>query len=219
MDSIHPDYFINAANILLLVAYSVRDILWLRSCAVAASVIAIPYFVLQPATLWPPLTWSVVFAAINLYQALRIVAERRPVKLTQEEEEVQRIIPELAPRKLLQILNIGSWITAEKGELLIKSGEPAEAISLIVRGRAQVAKGERVLGELAAGDLLGSALLLSGVPAQFDAVVMESIRAMSWKTDTLERYLAANPDMRTIMLQHLARDLAAKVMYLGKERP
>jgi len=30
------------------VAYSVRDILWLRMFAVAASLIAIPYFVLQP---------------------------------------------------------------------------------------------------------------------------------------------------------------------------
>jgi hypothetical protein len=37
-------------------AYSVRDILWLRLFAVAASLIAIPYFLLQPATLWAPLS-------------------------------------------------------------------------------------------------------------------------------------------------------------------
>ena len=35
-----PDYFIHAANILLLIAYSVRDVLWLRLFAVAVSVIA-----------------------------------------------------------------------------------------------------------------------------------------------------------------------------------
>jgi hypothetical protein len=56
MDSVNPNYFIHAANVLLLVAYSVRDILWLRLFAVAASLIAIPYFVLQPATLWAPLS-------------------------------------------------------------------------------------------------------------------------------------------------------------------
>jgi hypothetical protein len=49
MDSVNPNFFIHAANVLLLVAYSVRDILWLRLFAVAASLIAIPYFVLQPA--------------------------------------------------------------------------------------------------------------------------------------------------------------------------
>jgi hypothetical protein len=41
------DYFIHAANILLLAAYSVRDILWLRLLAVASSVAAIPYFLLR----------------------------------------------------------------------------------------------------------------------------------------------------------------------------
>jgi hypothetical protein len=37
MSFITPDYFIHAANIFLLVAYSVRDVLWLRLFAVAAS--------------------------------------------------------------------------------------------------------------------------------------------------------------------------------------
>ena len=66
-----PDYFIHAANILLLIAYSVRDVLWLRLFAVAASLIAIPYYVLQPTMLWAPLAWSVVFAA---NQSISIVA-------------------------------------------------------------------------------------------------------------------------------------------------
>lgn len=42
-----PDYFIHAANILLLVAYSVRDILWLRLFAVAAGLVSIPFLVLR----------------------------------------------------------------------------------------------------------------------------------------------------------------------------
>ena len=37
MNSFSPNYFIHAANVLLLVAYSVRDILWLRLFAVGAS--------------------------------------------------------------------------------------------------------------------------------------------------------------------------------------
>jgi hypothetical protein len=40
MGLFNPSYFLHAANILLLVAYSVRDILWLRLFAVAASLIA-----------------------------------------------------------------------------------------------------------------------------------------------------------------------------------
>jgi hypothetical protein len=54
------DYFIHAANILLLAAYSVRDILWLRVLAVASSLAAIPYFLLQPTPLWAAFGWSVL---------------------------------------------------------------------------------------------------------------------------------------------------------------
>jgi hypothetical protein len=52
MGSFNIDYCIHAANILLLAAYSVRDILWLRLFAVASSLIAIPYFIFQPIPLW-----------------------------------------------------------------------------------------------------------------------------------------------------------------------
>jgi hypothetical protein len=216
MNSFSPNYFIHAANILLVVAYSVRDILWLRLFAVGASLISIPYFVLQPTTLWAPLSWSVVFAAINLMQSWRLFIERRPVKLTPEEENIRRLVFEdLPPRKVLQVLGLGSWVTAETGERLIESGKLPDAILLIVRGKVRVTKDGRVLGELSAGDIVGSALILSGIPADLDAVTVEQVRAMRWQFGTLQRYLAANPETRTVMQRHLARDLARKVERLG----
>src|SRR5438552_4863975 len=212
MNSFNPNYFIHAANVLLVVAYSVRDILWLRLFAVGASLISIPYFVLQPTKLWAPLSWSVVFAAINLVQSWRLFIERRPVKLTPEEEDIRRLVfRDLPPRKVLQVLSIGSWTTLEVGERLIESGKLPETVSLIVRGKVRVTRDGRVLGELIAGDVVGSALIFRSIPAQVDAVVLEPGRAMRWQSATLERYLAANPETRTIMLQHVAHDLAEKV--------
>jgi len=69
MIAFSPDSFIHVTNVLLLVAYSVRDILWLRLFAVGASAISIPYFLLQPTVLRAPLVWTVVFAGINLLQS------------------------------------------------------------------------------------------------------------------------------------------------------
>lgn len=212
MTFLTPDYFIHAANILLLIAYSVRDVLWLRLFAVAASVIAIPFYVMQPTVLWAPLAWSVVFAAINLFQSWLLFVERRPVKLTAEEEEIRRLaLQDLPPRKVLQVLGIGSWITVGAGERVIEQGKLPESVSLIVRGKVRVMKDGQVLGELIAGDLIGSALILSGIPANVDAVTMEPVRAMRWDIETLKKYLAANPETRTVMQRHLARDLAGKI--------
>ena len=216
MNSFSPNYFIHAANVLLVVAYSVRDILWLRLFAVGAALISIPYFVLQPTTLWAPLSWSVVFAAINLVQSWRLFIERRPVKLTPEEENIRRLaFEDLPPRKVLQVLGLGSWVTAETGERLIESGKLPDAILLIVRGKVQVTRDGRVLGELSEGDIVGSALILSSIATDVDAVTVERVRAMRWQVGTLQRYLAANPETRIVMQRHLARDLASKVERLG----
>lgn len=212
MNSFNPTYFLHAANVLLLVAYSVRDILWLRLFAVTAALISIPYFVLQPQPLWEPIGWSAVFAAINLFQSGRLFMERRPVKLTPEEEEVRRIAFEnLPPRKVLQVLSLGSWTTVESGERMLERGKCSKTISLIVRGTVRVTRNEAVLGDLVAGHLVGSTLLLSGTPAEADAVAIETVRAVSWEVQTLEPYLSANPEVRIVVQRHLARDLAGKL--------
>jgi hypothetical protein len=213
MGPFNPTYFLHAANILLLVAYSVRDILWLRLFAVAASLISLPYFILQPEPLWAPILWSSVFAAINSFQSWRIFVERRPVKLLPEEEEIRQLIfPDLPSRKVLQILSIGTWTTVEIGERMLERGKSAKAISVIVRGKVRVTRDDRVFGELATGHIVGSALLLSGATADVDAVVVEPVRCMRWEVEPLERYLAANPETRIVLQRYLARDLAGKML-------
>jgi hypothetical protein len=64
--SVHPtDYLVHFSNILLLVSYSVRNILWLRWFAVAAALTNMPYFLYQPSILWPPILWAGVFTGID----------------------------------------------------------------------------------------------------------------------------------------------------------
>jgi len=218
MNSINPNYFIHVANILLLVAYSVRDILWLRLFAVAASLISIPYLVLQPTPLWAALGWTILFAAINAFQSWRLFLERRPVQLMPEEEKVRRLIFEdLPPRKVLQVLSIASWCRSATGERLIEQGKCVDNIELIIEGRVQVSRDDRLLGELGTGNLVGSTLLLSGVSADVNAVVVEPVHAVRWEVATLQHYLDAHPETRIVMQRHLARDLAGKLNDLSKD--
>jgi len=65
----------------------------------------------------------------------------------------------------------------------------------------QVTKDKNVLGELGAGGLVGSALLLSGVMADVDAVAVETLRAMRWEVETLLKFLDANPETLTLLVQ------------------
>ena len=218
MGSFNLDYFIHAANVLLLAAYTVRDMLWLRALAVTSSLAAIPYFLLQPTPLWAAFGWSVLFAAINIFQLGRLFLERRPVKLTSEEDEVRRLaFRELRPREFVRLLSLGQWSTVASGERLVSEGKPLDSLALIVRGKVDVTKEERVLGELRPGEIVGSAVLLTGASSEVDAVTVEPSRVLRWDTATLERYLNAHPDTRDVFQRHLARDLAGKLHRLGAE--
>ena len=216
MPSFNPNYFIHAANLLLVVAYSVRDIMWLRLFAVTSSLISLPYFILQPTPQWAPIGWSLGFAGLNAFQSWRLYLERRPVKLTPDEEEVRRLaFAQLPPRKVLHLIGLGAWTTTAPGERLIEHGTPAKAISLVVRGTVRVLKDGQVLGELRAGDIVGSALVLSGAPAEVDAVTVEPVRALRWDVETLRRYLEADPETRSGFQRGLAHDLASKLQRLA----
>ncbi len=175
-------------------------------------------FSCSPTTLWAPLAWTVVFAVINLLQSWRLFIERQPIKLTAEEEEVRRLVfQDLPPRKVLHVLGLGTWVTAQPGTRMIESGKVPDTVSLIVRGTVRITRDGQVLGGLGAGQVVGSALILSGLQADVEAVVESPVRAVRWQVGTLERYLNANPDTRTAMQRHLARDLAMKVERLASD--
>ena len=86
-----------------------------------------------------------------------------------------------------------------------------DSVSLILQGKVRILKEGRVLGDLIAGDFVGSALILTGIPANVDAVTVEPVRAMRWQIEILKKYLSANPETRTVMQRHLSHDLAGKI--------
>jgi len=110
VNSNYLHYLVHFSNILMLVSYSVQDILWLRWFAVAAALTNIPYFLMRPDALWPPVMWASVFTVINLYQILRIYLDRRAVALSGEEQTLYNMgFGSLRPREFISLLMAGEW--------------------------------------------------------------------------------------------------------------
>jgi len=153
------EYLVHFSNILMLVAYSVRDILWLRWFAVAAALTNIPYFLVRPERLWPPVVWALVFATINLFQILRIYMERRPVTLSDDEQKLYDIgFRSLRPREFVSLMLAGEWKNAAVGDRVLTEGTPVSSICIAISGTVHVQKrGEDVL-DLEPGQIIGTAL-------------------------------------------------------------
>jgi Popeye protein conserved region len=116
---------VHFANVLLLISYSVRSMLWLRWFAVASAVTALPYYLAQEEVLWPPVLWALVFIALNLYQIARIYAERRPVVLSADEQTLYDMgFQSLRPRQFLSLVVTGEWKDARPGDQVLASFQP-----------------------------------------------------------------------------------------------
>jgi hypothetical protein len=212
MDIHLADLLVNLSNILLLVAYSVRDILWLRWFAVAAALTNIPYYLLQGTVLWPPVVWGVVFMVINLYQIAVIYLERRPVVLSADEQQLYDLgFRTLRPREFVSLSLVGEWRDAEAGERIVTEGELVSCVCIPISGSTEVRRqGERI-GTLRPGQLIGTGLALSGDPSPVEVTFTEPARYMRWSLPSLRRFVDQRPDLRVTLQGLVNRDLAGKL--------
>ena len=214
------DYLVHFSNVLMLVSYSVRDILWLRWFAVAAALTNIPYFLLQPTTLWPPVVWALVFTSINLYQILRIYLERRPVVLSEDEQKLYKMgFASLRPREFISLLLAGEWKTAAAGDAVLTEGKPVSSICIAISGSLNVRKGGREVMPLEPGHLIGTALALTGAPSPLAATFAGPARYFSWPLSNIRAFLDRRPDLRLTLQSLVNRELAAKIEDLSTRLP
>ena len=129
------DWCIHAANILYLVSYLTRDIMWLRILTCGGLLLGIVFFTCQPVPLYGPCVWQVLFLGINLVQIRRLIHERRRVKLSEERERFAReAFKDLSRDEMLNLLTRAMCAQAEKLPDLRKAArEPLSEDEQIVR--------------------------------------------------------------------------------------
>ena len=206
------EYLVHFSNVMLLVSYSVRDILWLRWFAVGAAAANMPYYLAQTTVLWPPVIWGGVFMLINLYQIGRIYFERRPVVLSADEQQLYDFgFRALRPREFVSLLLAGEWRDATRGDRIITQGEAVDRICIPISGSVEISRDGRPVGAFAPGQVIGLALAVTGEASSFDAAFSEPGRYMSWPLPSLRKFLDKRPELRVALQQLASHDLAMKV--------
>jgi Popeye protein conserved region len=206
------EYLANFSNILMLVAYLVRDVLWLRCFAVASAIFVVPYYLVQPTILWVPVFWAGVFTVINLGQIARLLLDRRPVKLAADEQQLYDLgFHVLRPREFVALLLSGEWCNADVGETVLRQGDTVSAVCVAIAGKALVEREGRKVGELAPGQLIGDALALSGNASSVSATFIEPARYMRWSVVNLRKFAERRPELRTTLQSMVNHDLVRKL--------
>src|SRR5205085_5192255 len=99
------------ASVLTMLAYLLKDILWLRLLTILSCVAGIAFNYFVPATpLWTVIYWNVLFAIINIVQIAIIIKERSGVHFTEEEKELHdTLFKNFAPFEFMKLMRIAKW--------------------------------------------------------------------------------------------------------------
>lgn len=210
------NYFLFAthlASILTLLAYLVRDILWLRVLTIAASLAGITFNYYVPATpLWAVIYWNLVFIVINAVQIAIIIKERSGVSFTEEEKELyETLFKNFAPFEFMKLLRLGRWLEAKKGQTLTIEAEPLDSVMLIYNGLVSVETGGRQIGQMKDGSLVGEVSFITEGTATATVRALERTRYLSWSKEDMRRLLGRNPSMRFAMETLFSKELSKKL--------
>jgi hypothetical protein len=191
----NPVVWITAANVLYLISYSVRDILWLRILTVVAALLLIPYYEMQPKPLTDAIYWNVLFIAINVYWIIRLAIERRPVHFTDDEARLKAIaFPSLTAQEAKNLFGMGTWDDVTPGLSLVQRDNQTRRFSVILRGFADVEHNGIKISELGQGQFVGT-IDVRAAELAVDVLVRLEVRAMCWPRTTLQTFLAKRPDV------------------------
>jgi CRP-like cAMP-binding protein len=212
MDWFKLDYLIDLSSLLTVASFSVRGMLPLRALAASSQIIAIPYFAAQTTPLWTPAAWTVLFLAINLYHITRILLEKRPVRFTPDEQRLYDLaFHTFESGNFLKLAKLGEWKTARAGQKILSRGDSITHVSVPISGRVAIRQGEKELGELVPGELVGAGIALTGQPSPMDAEIAEDVHYMCWSVTEIYKFLEENPELALKFNDIVNRHLVSQI--------
>jgi Popeye-like protein len=210
-------YTTHIASILTLLAYLVKDILWLRLLTVFACIAGIIFNYFVPATpLWAVINWNLVFMVINVVQILIIMKERSGVRFTDEEKELyETLFKNFAPFEFMKLLRLGKWLEAKKGQFLAIEQKPLDSVMLIYNGLVSVESKGRQIAQMKDGSLIGEISFITEGTATATVRALEQTRYLSWSKEDMHDLLNRNPNMRFAMEKVFSTELSKKLTRSG----
>jgi hypothetical protein len=203
-------YIYNAANVLYLISYLVKDILWLRLVTVVAGMLLIVNAVLtrQPESA----AWNLLFTAINVYRSWLLILERRPVHLSEEEQRLYaRVFRSLTPQEFRKLLELATWEDAPPAKRIVEANKALERMMVIASGNVAVKVADREVAKLGEGRFIGEMSFISGENPTADVVTVDAARYVAWKKAELSSFLAEHPALRAALQLVIGGDLVNKL--------
>ena len=128
----------------------------------------------------------------------------------------------LSPAELARLTAIAALRDYDRGEVLWNAGDPAEAFTLIVRGRVKIVRhgagGDVILEIFDVGEPVGAIAVYDGIPYPASAIAIEPVTLIRIPRAEYFHLLNGHPEFVRAVLRELTRLSIALTRKLGDMR-
>ena len=204
------DILVHIGAFLFLLAYLVRDQILLRGLIILGTVFYIGYYFSMETPLWSALLWNSSFVVINLIMIGVIYSDRASFVMSEKERKLYQVFNTLSPGEFKKLLKIADWFDGSSEEQITTVGEVPARLYFIIDGEALIARDDKkfIVGP---NVFIGELAYLVRKPATATVKLTDKVVGISWKTSSLIKLLASNPQMKIAFDGLLNQDLAAKL--------
>lgn len=204
-------WFVYGVLLLLLATSFVVRIDYVRIGLAAAALVALPLvFFREPDVGYGMLVLAIL--VVNIGILTRLWLSDAKVRFSAEEEELRRRhFARLNPAAARGLIDQGHWISARRGEVLIRENQAAPSLFYLAEGLATIQRDGAEVGKLSDGALIGEATVLDGAHATGTVLLGSNARLWFVPAAVLRAYLAANPDIAGTLHEGFARALRGKL--------
>ena len=206
----------NIAYVLNLIGLAVKNILILRLLLISGQIILIYTGYVRGN--WIVMFWNSVFLVINMYRAILLLLERRPVKIPAELDDLYtENFYHMTDREFIRFWSLGKKRSVADG-YVIKAGEMAESVYIILDGQALVRNKSVTVAVLRRGGFIGEMSYVSNRPPSANVVTETPLELWEWKRTDLSRLKLKDHPLWVKMQQALGNDLVTKVSRMTDKR-
>tara|TARA_Y100001935_G_C17197596_1_gene453362 strand:+ start:156 stop:806 length:651 start_codon:yes stop_codon:yes gene_type:complete len=190
-------------------AISIKDVLWLRIVLAVAQILAGIYQWIEGRI--DIVLWNMIFTLINFYHIFQILNERKPIKIPEDIQDLYNsIFYNFSSKEFINFWSLGE-IVSKSNKQIIKEGQKQRHLLLILSGKVQVKKNNKLINVLARGNFVAEMSLISNETASADIFVEENVKFIIWDQARLRYFEKINKDLWIKLHNILSKDLIKKI--------
>ncbi|MDQ1267050.1 MAG: hypothetical protein QG635_2203 [Bacteroidota bacterium] len=203
----------HGANIIYVIGFMVRNILWLRILMVGGAITEIIYsYYYYNDPLWVNIFWCSIYILVNFIQLILIVRDKLNLKFTEEESRLFKLaftpMNEILYKKLI---GIADWVEADPGFVLVDEGVKIDRLLLIYSGIAEVENKGTVVAYLRDGNFVGEMSYITGNVTSAKVTALSHLKYVVWDKETLGSLITRNKDIDESLKSIFNIDLVKKL--------